>query len=147
MAAAKKTAAAETMETWTAAFPDSMKDGYENFAKGFSDFAEIQQEAAKAWMNSVGVVAKAFETAAADQSAFVKAAYEDGLAAAKSAAASKSVQDAVEIQSEYARAQFERNVAHASKLADHWLTAGKEASEPLTERYGAIVEKMQAFRP
>lgn len=98
-------------------------------------------------MASAGTFAKGAEKAASEQSAFLKAAYEEGVAAAKAAATSKSAQEALDIQSDYLRTAFERNLGQLNKMADHWLSTTKEAVEPLTERYGELVEKIQSYRP
>ncbi|NJR43158.1 MAG: phasin family protein, partial [Akkermansiaceae bacterium] len=44
------------------------------------------------------------------------------------AAATKSVQEAIELQNEFFRTAFERNVGQVSKLADHWTGVAKEAA-------------------
>ena len=148
MATAKKTAgAADAFETSAAINADAFKDGFEKFTKGMSEFADFQKNAVEAFMASTGALAKGVEKAAAEQTEFLKAAYEDGIAATTAASSSKSVQDAFEIQSDYMRAAFEKNLGHFNKLADHWVATGKEAAEPLKARYGEFVEFVQSYRP
>jgi phasin family protein len=145
-AAAKKSAATEAFDALTFK-PETFRDGYEKFAKGFSTLAEFQKSSLEAFIQSTGSIAKGVEKATSDQTAFVKATYEDGIAAAKAAASSKSVQEALEIQSEYLRSTLEKNIGQFNKLADHWVTTTKEVAEPLTSRYGAFVEMVQSYRP
>lgn len=149
MATARKTSSttAEAFETTAAINADALKEGFERMSKGFSDLAELQKNSVEAMMASSNLFAKGIEKAAAEQSAFLKAAYEDGVAAAKAASSSKSVQDAFEVQSEYLRSAFEKNLGYFNKLADHWMATGKQAAEPLQARYNEFVEKVQAFRP
>jgi phasin family protein len=144
--ATKKTATEETFESLTAFSPDSFKDGYEKFAKGLNSFADFQKGSLEAMMASANTFAKGFEKAASAQAGFVKEQFEEGVAVAKAAAGSKSVQEAMELQGEFARTMVEKNLGHASKLADHWSGVAKEASEPLTKRYGEFVEMVQTFR-
>ena len=54
-------------------------------------------------MASATAFAKGVEKVTKEQSAFFKATYEDGVATAKAASASKSVQEAVELNSEFFR--------------------------------------------
>lgn len=148
MATAKKTAAAnDTLETLTGVNSGAFKEGYEKFSQGMSTFADFHKNSLEAFMVSAGALAKGAEKAASDQSAFLKTSYEEGVAAAKAAATSKSAQDALEIQTDYFRTAFERNLGQLNKMADLWLSTTKEAAEPLTERYGEFVEKIQSYRP
>ncbi len=148
--AAKKTTfegvTTEAFESLTTFSPDTMKEGYEKFAKGMSSWADFQRESVEAFMASAGVFAKGFEKAATTHASFVKEQFEEGVATAKAAAASKSVQEAVELQNEFMRTSFEKNLGQVSKLADHWTGVTKEATDPLTKRYGQFVELVQAYR-
>jgi phasin family protein len=148
MATAKKSAsAAETIETWTAVSPDTLKEGYEKLATGFSKWADFNRESVEAMMASAGRLAKGFEQAASENSAFAKSSYEDGVAALKAATTSKSMQEALDIQSEFVRTLFERNLTQMNKLAEHWVSTTKEAAEPITARYTEFVEMVQSYRP
>lgn len=146
--AGKKTAegAAETFESVMSFNPDTIKDGYEKFAKGMNTWADFQKGSVEAFMASAGVFAKGFEKAASSQASFVKEQFEEGVATAKAAAASKSVQEAIELQNEFVRNAFEKNLGHATKLADHWTSVAKEAADPLSKRYGEFVEFVQSYR-
>lgn len=147
--AAKKTAegaAIDAFETLTTFSPDAFKDGYEKFAKGLSSLADFQKGSVEAFMASAGVFAKGFEKAASTQVGFAKEQFEEGVATAKAAAASKSVQEALELQNEFVRSAVEKNLGYATKLADHWTSVAKEATDPLTKRYGEFVELVQSYR-
>lgn len=148
MATTAKTAGAgEAFETSAAINADAFKEGYEKMSKGMSDLADFHKNSVEAVMTSTGAFAKGFEKAASEQTAFLKAAYEDSLAAVNAASASKSVQGVFEAQSDYLRAAFEKNLSHFNKLADHWIATGKETVEPLKARYGEFVEIVQSYRP
>ncbi len=140
-------AANEAFDGFTIAQPEAFKQSYDKFAKGMSSVTEFQKAALEALMASTGTLTRGVERAASDQSAFLKAAYEDGVAVIKATASSKSLQEVIDIQSEYVRTQTAKNLSQFSKLSEHWVTTAKEVSEPLTEQYGALVERVQAFRP
>lgn len=141
----KKSATAEGFETLGFS-PDAFKDGYEKFSKSLNSFADFQKGSLEAMMASATTVAKGFEQAASAQAGFVKEQYEETVALAKAASSSKSVQETIEMQSEFAKTVFERNLGLVTKLADHWNGVAKEASEPLTKRYGEFVEMVQSYR-
>jgi len=147
MATTKKTTtAAEAFES-LAINPESLKEGYEKFTSGVSEFADLQKASLDAVMTSAGAFTKGCEKAASEQSAFTKECYEDSVSVAKAAAASKSIQEAFEIQSDYVRKSFERNLEQYRKMADLWTGVSKEVSAPVTEQYSQFVEKVQTFRP
>lgn len=147
MATAKKTTTANIFETGPAINADAWKDGYEKLTKGMSELADFQKESVEAVLASSGALAKGVEKAASEQTEFMKAAYEDGVAAFSAATNSKSVQEAFEAQSGYLRSAFEKNLGYFNKLTDHWMATGKEAVEPLKSRYGEFVEIVQSYRP
>jgi phasin family protein len=147
--AAKKTdenVATEAFESLTTFSPDAFKDGYEKFAKGMTSWAEFQTRSVEAFMASAGVLAKGLEKAASSQAGFVKEQLENSVATAKAATASKSVQEAIELQNEFVRTAFEKNLGHATKLADHWSSVAKEAADPITKRYSEFVDLVQSYR-
>ena len=146
--AGKKSAEAanDAFEQLTAFSPDAFKDGYEKFAQSMSSWADFQKGSVEAFMASAGVFAKGLEQATSTQVGFAKEQFENGVATAKAAAASKSVQEALELQNEFAKTAFEANLGFATKLADHWTNVAKEASDPLTKRYGEFVELVQSYR-
>jgi phasin family protein len=144
---AKKNGEAAAAESFDAAFtPEAFKDGYEKFAKGMNSWADFQKGSIEAFMASAGAVAKGIEKAASVQVGFVKEQFDEGVATAKAAAASKSMQEALELQNEFVRSTFEKNLGHATRLADHWTNVAKEAADPLAKRYGEFVELVQSYR-
>ena len=148
MATTKKAAnTAETFETMTAMSPETFKQGYEKMAEGFSTFADFQKGSMEAVMASAGAFAKGVEKLATEQSTFVKAAFEDGVATAKAASGSKSVQEAIDLNSEFVREAVEKNLGQFNKVADICIETTKDTVEPLTARYSELVEKIQSFRP
>jgi len=137
----------DAFETMTASAPEFLKGGYEKAAENVSTLVDFQKSSLEAVMTSAGAVAKGVEKTVTEQSAFAKESFEDGVAAAKAAASSKSIQDALTVQNDYVRSAFEKNLGQFNKVADQWMALTKEVAAPLTEQYGAMVEKVQTFRP
>jgi phasin family protein len=78
--------------------------------------------------------------------AFSKKAMEDQVAAAKTLASAKSVQEVVELQTSFAKTAFENYVAEMNKMAETVSASVKESVTPLNERVTALVERIQAAR-
>jgi len=148
MATTKKTTnGAEAFETMTAMSPEMFKEGYEKVAEGFSTFADFQKDSMEAVMASAGVFAKGVEKLTSEQSAFVKAVFEDGMATAKAASSTNNVQESIGLNSEFVRGAVEKNLGQFNKVADICMETTKDAVEPLTARYSELVEKIQSYRP
>lgn len=148
MAATKKTASqADAFETMTAMNPEAFKEGYEKFAEGVSAVADFNKGAMEAFMASAGAFARGVEKVTSENTAFAKAAFEETTATAKAAAASKSVQEAIDLNNDFVRASLEKNLGQVNKVADIWMKTAKETVEPLTAHYGEFVEKIQTYRP
>lgn len=148
MAATKKTANSNATFDPTATMnPEAFKEGYEKFAEGVSSFAEFNKGSIDAMMASAGALSKGMERFASEQSSFMKTAFEESVASAKAASGAKSVQEAFDIHSEFARETFEKNLGQANKVAEIMIDTTKQTVEPLTTRYSEMVEKIQSFRP
>lgn len=147
MAAAKKTANGAEAFDMTAFSPESFKEGYEKFAEGMTSFADFHKESLNALMASAGAFAKGVEKLTAESTSFSKAAFEDTVATAKAATAAKTLQEAIELNSDFMKSAVEKNLGQINKVADIWSATAKDAVEPLTARYTDLVEKIQSFRP
>ncbi|MEX6634327.1 phasin family protein [Hyphococcus lacteus] len=146
MATAKTTNIADAFDI-EAFSPESFKEGYEKFAEGVSSFADFQKESLSAIMASAGAFTKGIEKLTAEQTAFSKAAFEETVANVKAASATKSLNDAVELNSQFVRTSIEKNLGQINKVADICSETAKDSVEPLTTRYSDLVEKIQAYRP
>ncbi len=147
MTTAKNAKSAEVFDLGGMMSPEAFKEGYERASDSLRSFADFQKDTMDALMESANVCARGVEKAASEQSAFVKETYDEGAAAAKAASTASSVQEAIEIQSEFGRAAIERQMSFATKLADHWSAVAREATDPLSKRYGDFVEMVQTYRP
>jgi phasin family protein len=75
--------------------------------------------------------------------AFSKKAMETNMAAAKSIMSSKSVQEMMERQAEFAKSSFEAYVAELNKMSELMSGVTKDAIKPLNERFAAVGTIMQ----
>ena len=94
-------------------------------------------------MASATATQKGFETLSARYVAFSKQALENHVSAAKSIMTSKSVQEFVEKQNEYAKSSFDAYVAEVTEAADLVAGVAKEALRPINERVSAVGQLVQ----
>lgn len=146
---APKTKTFEAKETFEAAFKngsESMKDAFEKMTAGFGDFASVNRENAEAIVKAANAAAKGFEQINSELLAFSRQSMEDGVAAVKTIMGSKSLQEAMEAQSDFTKSAFDAYVSQMSKVGELFVSATRDAIEPISGRVKATMEAIQAGR-
>jgi phasin family protein len=138
--------AKSTVEQFTAASGAAFKDGVEKTLAAFSEANTHSKKNLEAVVASVTAAAKGAETLGAQAMAFSKKTFDDQVAAARSLAGAKSVQEVVELQTGYARSFLENYMAEFGKLTETVSTSVKDSMKPLNERVTDMVERIQAAR-
>ena len=138
--------ASETIETMVKTSSDAMKHSFDRAAKSYDSFASFNKETMEALIQSASATSKGLEAINAEALAFSKQQIEDSVAAAKAAMTSKSVQELVEIQSDFAKSAFESFVGQATKLGEMFTALAKETAEPINGRTAAFMEIIQSAR-
>ncbi len=146
MAAAKKDAAQETFETMTTASNEALKEGFEKSLSAINDFSAFQKDTVDAVISSATTASKSFEELNASTVAFAKKSMEDSVAAAKTMAGAKSVQELIEIQADYTKSSLDAYLSEVNKHSDLVSTMMKDSFKPINDRMVAAVEAMQSQR-
>ncbi|MES1199259.1 MAG: TIGR01841 family phasin [Pseudomonadota bacterium] len=146
MATAPKTArkATEAFEQVTTASTEAFRENIDRSVAALSEASAFGKENLEAWMASASATQKGFETLSARAVAYSKTALENHVAATKSLMTSKSVQEFVEKQSEYARSSFDAYVAELTSVSDLLSGVTKEAIKPINDRMTAVGHLMQS---
>jgi len=98
---------------------------------GFEDLQKLGQKNFDAAVQSVGEVNKGFQAIAAEVTDYTKKAFEDSTAAFEKLAGAKSLDQAFEIQSSYAKKAYEAYVAEMSKLGEMYVDLARDAYKPV----------------
>lgn len=133
-------------EQFAAAGNKAFKD---SFDKSFSALTELNTHSKKnfeAFVASMTAATKGAETLGAHAVSFSRKTVEDQVAAAKTLAGAKSVQEVIELQTGFAKTAFETYVAEMNKMAETVAASLKESASPINERVTALVERIQAAR-
>jgi phasin family protein len=139
----KASASAESaLETGTAA----LKTGLEKAMKGYETVLGFNKDTAEAVMKSATVAGKSAETINGEIYSFSKQSIEDTVAAAKAVMGSKSVHEAFEYQTDFAKSVFESYVAELSKISELTTAATKEVYAPFKGRVQAWLDVVQTAR-
>ena len=144
--AAAADAVKSSVEQFTAASNVAFKDGVEKTLAALNDANGYSKKNLEAVVASVTAATKGAETLGAQAMAFSKSSLEGQVAAAKSLAGAKSIQEVVELQTAFAKSALETYMAEFAKMSDTVSASVKESMKPLNERVTATVEKFQAVR-
>ncbi|MCH8491448.1 MAG: TIGR01841 family phasin [Oceanicaulis sp.] len=146
MAAAKKDPAKEAIETVTAASHDAIKDGFDKSVNALNDFTAFQKDTVDAMIASATTAAKSMEEINTAAVSYAKKSREDSVAAAKTMASAKSVQELIEVQSDYAKSAMDAYLAELNRQSELMSGLVKQSFKPLNDRAAAAVELMQSQR-
>ncbi len=139
----KATATAETaLENGAAA----LKTGLEKALKGYDTVVGYNKDTAEAVMKSATTAGKSIEGINSEIYSYSKQSIEDGVAATKAVLGSKSVHEAFEFQTDYAKSAFEACVAQLSKITELATAATKETYAPFKGRVQAWLDTVSAAR-
>jgi phasin family protein len=141
---------AETIKTqaekYTAAGASAFKEAVDKSLTALNDLNAQSKSNLEAVVASTTAATKGAETLGAQVIAYSKKSVEDGMAAARSLGAARSVQEVIELQTSFAKSALETYLAEVNKASEVVAASFKESLTPLNARMTAAVEKFQAAR-
>jgi phasin family protein len=135
-----------TVEQFTTAGNQAFKDAMEKTLAAINEANTHSRLNVEAVIAATTAAAKGAETLGAQAAAFAKKSVEDQVAAAKSLASAKSVQEVVELQTTFARTAIETYLAELNRWGETVTGVVKDSVQPINERVTATVERLQAAR-
>lgn len=135
--------AAHTLESLAAQGQTQVRENIDRSMAAMAEVGAFSKENMEAFVASATATTKGFEALSARAVAFSKAAVENHMAATKAIMSSKSVQEAMERQAEYARSSFDTYVAEMNKVTELLSGMTRDAAKPLTERATAVSSLIQ----
>ena len=98
--------------------------------KNFEDFHKLGKDNVDVAMQQFGTVSKGWQAIATEFADYSKKTFEDGSAALERVFGAKSLEKAIEVQSEYMKGAYEGFVAEATKLGELYTDLAKESYKP-----------------
>ena len=145
MATAAETAKA-TADRFAQTGNQAFKEGVEKSLAAFAALNSHSKRNLEGVVASVPAATKGAETLGAQVTAYSKKAAEDHIAATKTLTSAKSLQEAVEFQTSYAKSFLDAYLAEMNKWSDTVSGSVKESLRPINERVSAVVEQFQTAR-
>ena len=105
----------------------------EPIQKATEDFQKKSKDNYEAAMRSYGEVNKGLQAIGTRMTNYSKQAFEDATRTFESLLGAKSLEHAVEIQSQYAKKAYESWVAEATKIGEMYAAVARDAYKPVEQ--------------
>ena len=135
-----------TVEQFTTAGNQAFKDNVEKSLAALATLNTQSKQNLEAVVASVTAATKGAEAIGAQTLAVSKKTLEDNVTAAKTLANCKSMQEAVEYQTAFAKTAMETYMAEMTRMSETMSASMKDSMKPINERVTAFVERVQAAR-
>ena len=106
--------------------------------KSIDDMQQLGKDTMDATMKTFGAFSKSLQAIAVEMADFSKKVFEQGTAATEKLIGAKSLDKAIEVQSDYAKNAYESFVAEATKLGELYADLAKEAYKPFETHFGKV---------
>ena len=104
--------------------------------KNLEDVQKLSKDNMDATMKSFGALSKASQAIATEVADYSKKSFEDGTKVMEKLLGAKSLDKAIEIQTDFAKTAYEGFVAQATKIGELYADLAKESYKPF-ETYAA----------
>jgi len=118
-----------------------VKETMEKTMKTAEDFLAFGQGNMDAFVKASQIWATGVQDISKQMAATAQASFDEGMAAFKALSAVKTPKDALEVQSNLARASLEKAVTETGKITDASLKLAEQAMAPITARVNMAVEQ------
>ncbi len=98
--------------------------------KNFDEVQKLGKDNFDVALKSFEAVSKHMQTIAAEVAGYSKKSFEDSTAAVEKLMGTKSVEKAIEVQTDYVKSAYEGFVSEATKLGDLYTDFAKETYKP-----------------
>ena len=118
-----------------------VKEGVEKAMKTAEELVAFNQGNIEAIVKSGQIWATGVQDLSKHLAAAAQASLDESMSAFKALTSAKSLKDAFELQSSFARAALEKSLAESGKLTDASFKLTEQALAPITARVTVAVEK------
>ncbi|HEX6978491.1 MAG TPA: phasin family protein [Alphaproteobacteria bacterium] len=110
--------------------------------KAYEDLIKFQRENYEAFVTSTTIFAKGVETVGKVWSDLAHESWENFAQTTKALLGAKTLREAVEVQSDFAKVSFDKLVAESTKLSEMTVKVANEAFQPINARLNVAVERL-----
>lgn len=100
---------------------------FEPFEKATKDFQKVSKDNYDAMLRSYGELNRGFQTISTRMTDYSKQAFADATQTLEKLVGARSLEQAIEIQSQYAKSAYDSWMAEASKIAEMYASVARVA--------------------
>lgn len=135
-------ASTESYEQAVAMGKEQVANASDAVFRSYDDFATLNKQGVEAMMKAGNIWAKGYEDLGKAYFSFAQDAAERGAEAAKAMMTAKTLQDAIDVQTDYAKQRFDHAVAEGTKISEMSVKVATEAMEPLQKQFDSAVSTL-----
>ena len=102
---------------------------------GFEDIQKLNKDQVDSALKNFGNFSQGFQKIAAEMADYSKKSFEEGSVAFEQLVAAKSLDKALEVQSDYYKNAYEGFVGQATKIGEMYVDLAKDAYKPYEEAF------------
>jgi phasin family protein len=107
------------------------------------EYQRLSKEGFDAVTRSFGEMNKGFQALAAEMTDYSKRTFEDVFRAWEQLLSAKSVEQMIDIQSQYAKKAYDTHMSEMSKLGDIYVAIARNASKPVEQATARTARKVE----
>ena len=117
-----------------------LQPGWDPDMNGFEDFQKLGKDNMDIALKSFGAASKGFQAIATEVADYSKKSFEDSNAAFEKMIGAKSIDKAIEVQSDFVRSSCESAVGQMTKMGEMYADAAKDAYKPYEGVIGKVAK-------
>jgi phasin family protein len=121
-----------------------MKEGVQRAMKTAEQVAHFSQGNVEAFVKSSQILASGWQDLSKLFAANAKASLDESITTFKALSSVKSLKEAFDLQTSFARTSLEKAVSESGKITEHSLKVAEQAFAPISARVNAAVETFSA---
>ena len=133
-------------EQFQAKGTQALREGVEKTSATMAELSAQSKQNLEALTASATAAQKGAEALSAQVVSYSKTSWENGVAAAQTISQARSIQELIELQTNFAKSAMETYLSEVTKMTETLTGSVKDSFKPINERVTASVEKFQAAR-
>ncbi|MBB4631903.1 phasin family protein [Sphingosinicella soli] len=124
-------------------FQTKTREAMEKSTKAAEEMGSFTRENVEAFVESGKIAAKGFETLTQSALELAKKNGEAATTAFKTFSSAKSANELLQLQSDFARSQFDKFIADSSKMTEAFVKLSNDMFEPISGRFAVAADKLK----
>ena len=124
-------------------FQTKTREALDKSTKAAEELGSFTRENVEAFVESGKIAAKGFETLTQSAIEVAKKNGEAATTAFKSFSSAKSANELLQLQSDFARTQFDKFIADSSKMTEAFVKLSNDVFEPISSRFAVAADKFK----